>query len=82
VVVARDNFFSDALTGGPLADAVNGPLLTTQGANESATIDPRTLAEIQRVLPAGGPSTSWAVIWPSAPPSTASSPSSASTSTG
>jgi hypothetical protein len=54
VVLARDDFFSDALVGGPLAAAINGPLLLTQGAPESATIDARTLAEIQRVLPVGG----------------------------
>jgi hypothetical protein len=54
VVLARDDFFSDALTGGPLAAAVHGPLLLTEGADEATTIDQRTLAEIQRILPAGG----------------------------
>ncbi|MGH9045429.1 MAG: cell wall-binding repeat-containing protein, partial [Acidimicrobiales bacterium] len=54
VVLARDDFFSDALAGGPLADSVHGPMLLTEGAPISASIDPRTLAEIQRVLPAGG----------------------------
>ncbi len=54
VVLARDDFFSDALVGGPLAAAINGPLLLTEGAPISATIDARTLAEIQRVLPVGG----------------------------
>ena len=53
VVLARDDFFSDALAGGPLAAAKDGPLLLTQGASESAALDPRVLAEIQRVLPAG-----------------------------
>ncbi len=54
VVLARDDFFSDALAGGPLAALVGGPLLLTGGAPISATIDPRTLSEIQRVLPLGG----------------------------
>ncbi len=54
VVLARDDFFSDALAGGPLAADVDGPLLLTEGAPISASIDDRTLAEIQRVLPAGG----------------------------
>lgn len=54
VVLARSDFFSDALAGGPLAAAVGGPLLITPGAPISADIDPRVLAEIQRVLPIGG----------------------------
>ena len=54
VVLARDDFFSDALAGGPLAAAVSGPLLLTEGADESASLDPATQAEIQRVLPAVG----------------------------
>jgi hypothetical protein len=54
VVLVRDDFFSDGLAGGPLAAAVNGPLLLTEGAGESANLDPRTQAEIQRVLPIGG----------------------------
>ncbi len=53
MVLARDDFFSDALAGGPLAKAVNGPMLLTEGAPESATLDPSTQAEIQRVLPTG-----------------------------
>jgi hypothetical protein len=53
VVLARSDFFADALAGGPLAAAVGGPLLITQGADQSSTIDPRVLAEIQRVLPVG-----------------------------
>jgi putative cell wall-binding protein len=53
VVLARDDFYSDALAGGPLAAAVNGPLLVTAGAGQSASLDPRVQAEIQRVLPAG-----------------------------
>ena len=53
VVLARDDFFSDALAGGPLAAAVDGPLLITEGAAESSTLDSRVLAEIERVLPAG-----------------------------
>jgi hypothetical protein len=54
VVLARSDFFSDALTGGPLAAAINGPLLITPGAPLSASLDPRVDAEIERVLPAGG----------------------------
>jgi hypothetical protein len=54
VVLARDDYFSDALAGGPLAAAVNGPLLLSEGADESPYLDPRTQAEIQRVLPLGG----------------------------
>ena len=53
VVLARSDFFSDALAGGPLAAANHGPLLITPGAAASATLDPRVLAEIQRVLPVG-----------------------------
>jgi hypothetical protein len=53
VVLARSDFFSDALAGGPLAAAVGGPLLLTEGARVSASLDARTLTEIQRVLPAG-----------------------------
>jgi putative cell wall-binding protein len=53
VVLARSDFFSDALAGGPLAASVGGPLLITPGAPLAATLDPRVLAEIQRVLPAG-----------------------------
>jgi hypothetical protein len=54
VVLARDDFFSDSLAGGPLAAAINGPLLITPGASISASLDPRVVTEIQRVLPAGG----------------------------
>jgi len=54
VVLARSDFFSDALAGGPLSASVGGPLLITPGASTSSTIDPRVLAEIQRVLPSGG----------------------------
>jgi len=53
VVLARSDFFSDALAGGPLAVSVGGPLLITPGAGASATLDPRVVAEIQRVLPGG-----------------------------
>jgi len=53
VVLARDDFFSDALAGGPLAAQVGGPLLITPGASISSSLDPRVLAEIQRVLPVG-----------------------------
>jgi putative cell wall-binding protein len=54
VVVARSDYFADALTGAPLAAALGGPLLLTPGASESTTLDARTLAEIQRVLAPGG----------------------------
>ncbi len=54
VVLARSDFFSDALAGGPLAAKVGGPLLITPGASLSSTLDPRVKAEIQRALPVGG----------------------------
>jgi len=54
VILARSDYFADALAGAPLAAADHGPLLLTPGAAESATLDPRALAEIQRVLPGGG----------------------------
>jgi L,D-peptidoglycan transpeptidase YkuD (ErfK/YbiS/YcfS/YnhG family) len=53
VVLARSDFFSDALVGGPLAAKVGGPLLITPGAQLATALDPRVEAEIQRVLPAG-----------------------------
>jgi hypothetical protein len=53
VVLARSDFFSDALAGGPLAAAVGGPLLITPGAPVSSALDPRVEAEIERVLPVG-----------------------------
>jgi Peptidase A4 family/ell wall binding domain 2 (CWB2)/Putative Ig domain len=53
VVLARSDFFSDALAGGPLAARVGGPLLITPGASLSTSLDPRVQAEIQRVLPVG-----------------------------
>ncbi len=54
VVLARSDYFADALAGGPLAAQLGGPLLTTPGASQSTQIDPRVLAEIERVLPPGG----------------------------
>ncbi|MHB8467209.1 MAG: cell wall-binding repeat-containing protein, partial [Acidimicrobiales bacterium] len=48
-VLARADDFADALVGTPLAVAKGGPLLLTPGA----ALDPDTLAELQRVLPAG-----------------------------
>ncbi len=54
VVLARSDFFADALAGGPLAASVGGPLLITPGASISSTLDPRVEAEIQRVLSVGG----------------------------
>jgi hypothetical protein len=53
VVLARSDFFSDALAGGPLAARLGGPLLITPGASLSTSLDPRVQAEIQRVLPVG-----------------------------
>ena len=49
VVLARADTFPDALAGTPLAAAKSGPLLLTG----SSSLDPRTLAEIQRVLTPG-----------------------------
>jgi L,D-peptidoglycan transpeptidase YkuD (ErfK/YbiS/YcfS/YnhG family) len=54
VVLARSDYFSDALAGGPLAAQAGGPLLITPGASLSTTLDPRVQTEIQRVLPRGG----------------------------
>jgi hypothetical protein len=54
VVLARSDFFSDALAGGPLASRVTGPLLITPGVAISSTLDPRVQTEIQRVLLPGG----------------------------
>ncbi len=51
VVLARSDFFADALAGGPLAAKVGGPLLITPGASSSSSLDPRVLTEIKRVLP-------------------------------
>ncbi len=53
VVLAQSEFFSDALVGGPLAAAVDGPLLITPDAAVSSALDPRVQAEIERVLPSG-----------------------------
>ncbi|MGH9044223.1 MAG: cell wall-binding repeat-containing protein [Acidimicrobiales bacterium] len=53
VVLARSDFFSDALAGGPFAASVGGPLLITEGASSSAAVDPRVAGEIQFVLPKG-----------------------------
>ena len=54
VVLARSDFFADALAGGPLAAKVLGPVLITPGTPLSSSLDPRVLAEIQRVLSPGG----------------------------
>ena len=54
VVLARSDYFSDALAGGPLAGYVGGPLLLTPGAPVSSTLDPGVQAEITRVLAPGG----------------------------
>ena len=53
VVLARSDFFSDALAGGPLAAFVGGPLLITPGSDLSSSLDPRVETEIERVLPTG-----------------------------
>ena len=50
VVLARQDIFADALAGSALAARFHGPLLLTPTGN----LDPRTLAEIQRVLKPGG----------------------------
>jgi hypothetical protein len=49
-VLARNDVFADALAGGVLAAAKQGPLLLTP----SGTLDSTTQAELQRVLVAGG----------------------------
>jgi hypothetical protein len=54
VVLARGDFFSDALAGGPLAAAVGGPVLITPGADQSSSLDAAVQTEIQRVLVPGG----------------------------
>jgi len=54
VVLARSDFFADALAGGPLAAHVGGPLLLTPGAPITSTLDPGVQAEISRVLAPGG----------------------------
>lgn len=53
VVLARSDYFADALAGGPLAATLGGPLLITPGASESSALDSRVETEIQRVLPEG-----------------------------
>lgn len=53
VVLARSDFFSDALAGGPFAAKVNGPLLITPGTPMSTTLDPRVRTEIDRLLDPG-----------------------------
>lgn len=52
VVLATSLNYPDALSGGPLAAKKGGPLLLTNGS--AIHLDPRILAEIQRVLPRGG----------------------------
>jgi hypothetical protein len=54
VVLARSDYFADALAGGPLAHLVDGPLLITPGAGLSASLDGRVAGEIGRVLSPGG----------------------------
>jgi subtilisin family serine protease len=49
VVLSRADSYADALAGTPLAVAENAPLLLTSQSG----LDPRTQAEIQRVLPPG-----------------------------
>jgi len=46
VVLARDDVYADALTGGPLAAAVGAPLLLS----EPARLSPATATELRRVL--------------------------------
>lgn len=49
VVLAREDEFSDAIAGGPLAAATRGPLLLTPRGSLAANVE----AELRRVLPAG-----------------------------
>lgn len=50
VVLATSEGFADGVSGGPLAAAVDGPLLLTAGSS----LDSATATEITRILPAGG----------------------------
>ncbi len=50
VVLSGAKAFADALAGSPLAAQVGGPVLFTN----TATLDPRTRTEIDRVLLPGG----------------------------
>ena len=50
VVLATSQGFADGVSGGPLAAAVDGPLLLTGGSAP----DPTTADEITRILPTGG----------------------------
>ncbi|HEV2370003.1 MAG TPA: cell wall-binding repeat-containing protein, partial [Acidimicrobiales bacterium] len=50
VVLARSDLYPDSLAGTPLALGANAPILLTP----PTSLDPRTAAEIQRVLPTGG----------------------------
>ncbi|MBK9180752.1 MAG: cell wall-binding repeat-containing protein [Acidimicrobiales bacterium] len=58
VVIATGLDFPDALAGTPLAKVLDGPVLlsTVQAdrAVKASSLSPDTLAELQRVLPAGG----------------------------
>lgn len=50
VVIASANSFADAMTGVPLTVQEHAPLLLST----AASLDPRVVSEIQRVLPIGG----------------------------
>src|SRR5665213_2139700 len=50
VVLARDDLYADGLTGSPLANALNGPLLLSP----TASLSPATAAAIAHVLVPGG----------------------------
>lgn len=50
VVLASSEGFADGVSGGPLAAAVDGPLLLTG----KSSLDPATATEIARILPKGG----------------------------
>jgi putative cell wall-binding protein len=50
VVLSRSDAYADALAGTPLAAELDAPILLAP----TAQLDPRTLGEIRRVLPAGG----------------------------
>lgn len=53
VVLARSDFFSDALAGGPLAASLGGPLLITPGG-AATSLDPITALAMLFLLPPGG----------------------------
>ena len=77
VVLARSDFFTDALAGGPLAADNDAPMLITPGASMTTTLDVRVRNEIVRVLPSGSTVYVLGGTLRSRPRSTPSSPASA-----